>query len=109
MTFYVLLLLVAALGGAIYLLFVVENVPGMREERVGELEPLPPDVGVWRVESEGDAARRAAEEGLEREVRTFFDEQGGKLYRQVRYRDPTTNEIVRTEPDARVKRRRIRS
>jgi hypothetical protein len=106
--FYVLLLVIAALGGAIYLLFILQNVPGMAEERLGVLEPLPPDVGEWKRDEDSEAARGAAREGLIREVRTFFDEPAGKLFRQVRYRSAESGQIVRTEPDERLKRRRVK-
>jgi len=106
--FYVLLILIAGLGFAIYLLFIMQNVPGMKEERLGELEPLPPDVGEWKTDGESEAGRSAAQQGLTREIRVFFDEQAGQLFRQVRYKQPTTNEVVRSEPDKRLKRRRIK-
>lgn len=106
--FYLLLLGIAALGGVIYLLFIFQSVPGMKEERLGELEPLPPDVGEWHADLESPAAANAEREGLRREVRTFFDEQRGELLRQVRYIERTTGEVARTEPDERLKRRRVK-
>lgn len=107
-TFYVFLLLVAALGVGIYLTFIFQNVPGMKEERLGTLEPLPPDVGTWKADTESAAARSASAEGLKREVRLFFDERKNRLYEQVRYRSAESAEIVRVEPDRPIKRRRIK-
>ena len=107
--FYVLLLVLAALGVGIYLIVFLGNVPGAVEERLGVLEPLPPDLGQWKEESDTSEVARAAEQGLKREVRTFLDEGQGRLLRQVRYRNIATDEIVRAEPDQVIKRRRIRS
>jgi hypothetical protein len=106
--FYVFLLLVAALGVGVYLTFIFQNVPGMKEERLGTLEPLPPDVGIWKPDPDSDAGRAAAAEGLRREVRLFFDERSNRLYEQARCRAVDGSEIVRVEPDRRLKRRRVK-
>lgn len=106
--FYLFLLAVAAIGFAIYLLFFLNNVPGAMEERLGVYEALPPDVGQWSVDGESEQGRLAAAEGLRREVRTFFEENKGRLLRQVRYRNAETNAIVRVEPDQIVRRRRVK-
>jgi hypothetical protein len=106
--FYVFLLVVAALGVGVYLVFIFQNVPGIKEERLGKLEPLPPDVGTWKPDAESEAARAALAEGLRRETRLFFDESKNRLYEQARYRDLEGTEIVRVEPDRRIKRRRIK-
>jgi len=106
--FYVFLLLVAAIGVGVYLTFIFQNVPGMKEERLGKLEPLPPDVGTWKMDEESAAARAAAGEGLRREVRVFYDESKNRLYEQVRYRAQDSAEIVRVDPDRQLKRRRIK-
>ncbi len=106
--FYVFLLICGAIGIGIYLLFIMNLVPGAKEERIGVLEPLPPDVGKWKEDSESAEGRAASAEGLVREARHFFYETSGKLVRQVRYRNATTNEIVRTDPEEPVKRRRLR-
>jgi hypothetical protein len=109
--FYVFLLGVAAAGGVIYL-FIAGLFPGLKEERFGVLEPLPPNLGQWQHDSDSDAGRIAAAEGKRREVRTLFEEGGllgsGKLTRQARLRDATTNEIVSVLPIEVVKRKRIR-
>lgn len=109
--FYLFLLGVATAGGIIYL-FVAGLFPGLKEERFGVLEPLPPDLGKWQLDTDSDAARAAAAAGQKREVRLLFEEGGligsGKLTRQARLRDAATNEITRILPDEPVKRRRIR-
>lgn len=109
--FYLFLLGVAALGGVIYL-FVAGLFPGLKEERFGVLEPLPSNLGKWESDTESAAGRAATARGRRLEVRLLFEEGGlfggGKLTRQSRLRDATTNEIVEVLPDERVKRRRIR-
>jgi hypothetical protein len=107
--FYVFLLVCGAIAIGIYLLFIMNLVPGAKEERIGVLEALPPDVGKWKTDDESAESKRAASEGLVREVRYFHYEANGRLVRQVRYRDARTNDIVRTEPDETVKRRRVRA
>jgi hypothetical protein len=102
--FYLFLLVVALAGIGIYVLFVLNLVPGAAEERLGVLEPLPPDTGTWKPDPEGEGS----EPDLLREVRHYFYESEGRLVRQVRYRNRQTNEIVRADPDQVVKRRRIR-
>lgn len=106
--FYLFLLILAALSVGVYLLFFMQHVPGAREERLGVLEPLPSNVGQWEDDT-GAEAERAAAEGLRREVRTYWDEAHDRLLKQVRYRDVNSGEIVRSEPDEPVKRRRITS
>jgi hypothetical protein len=107
--FYVFLLVCAAIAIGIYLLFIVNLVPGAAEERLGVLEALPPDVGTWKADTESDAGRAAAANGLTREVRYYFYETRSRLVRQVRDRNPATGEIVRTEREEVVKRRRVRT
>jgi hypothetical protein len=109
--FYLFLLGVAALGGIVYL-FAAGMFPGLKEERFGVLEPLPPNLGQWQTDTETEAARAAAAAGQKREVRLLFEEGGlfgsGKLLRQARLRDAETNKILQVLPDEIVKRRRIR-
>ncbi len=107
--FYVFLVICGAIGIGIYLLFIMNLVPGAKEERIGVLEPLPEDVGKWKEDHESEAAKQAAAEGLVREVRHFHYETSGRLVRQARYKSRATGEIVRTEPEEAVKRRRVRS
>lgn len=110
--FYVFLLGVAAAGSVIYL-FIAGLFPGLKEERFGVLEPLPPNLGKWQDDAESAAGRAAAADGKKREVRLLFEEGGGlfgsgKLTRQSRLRDATTNEIVAILPDEVIKRKRVR-
>jgi hypothetical protein len=105
--YYVFLVVTAAVAVGVYLLVIFRNVPGAVEERLGVLEPLPSDLGVWKVDGNSPAASSARVEGLTREQRLFLDE--GKLVRQTRYRHATSGEIVRADKDQIVKRRRIKS
>lgn len=112
--FYVFLVLVAALGVGVYLLFVFNLVPGVREERLGVLEALPEDVGKWRLDESSVEGKAAVAAGRKREERLFFEEGAGvlaqgRLVRQVRYRNAASNAIEEVEPDQPVRRRRIRS
>jgi hypothetical protein len=112
--FFVFLVIVAALGVGVYLLFIFKLVPGAMEERLGILEPLPDNIGQWTVDESSPAGKAALERGLKREERLFFEEaQGllsqGRLVRQVRYRNAASNAIEEVEPDQTVKRKRIKS
>jgi len=106
--FYLFLLIVAIAGIGVYLLFILNLVPGAAEERLGVLEPLPPETGTWKPDHESAEARAAEAEGLKREVRHYFYVTENRLVFQVRYRNRETNEIVRSDPERPVKRRRIR-
>jgi hypothetical protein len=109
--FYAFLLGVAAAGGLIYL-FIAGLYPGLKEERFGVLEPLPPNLGKWQHDTESEAGRAASADGKKLEVRLLFEEGGllgaGKLLRQSRLRDAQSNEIVTVLADEVVKRKRIR-
>ena len=111
--FFVFLLIVAALGIAVYLVFIFKLVPGAAEERLGVLEPLPDDIGKWRVDEDSALGKAARERNRKREERLFFEEgkglmAQGRLVRQVRYRNLSSNAIEEVEPDEPVKRKRIR-
>lgn len=109
--FYGFLLGVAAIGGIAYF-FIAGMFPGLKEERFGVLEPLPPNLGQWTDDAESEAGRAAAAAGEKLEVRLLFEEGGllsaGRLLRQARLRDVATNRILRVLPDEVIKRRRIR-
>lgn len=112
--FYLFLLGVAAAGGAIYLLLIAFGLfPGLKEERIGVLEPLPPKLGQWQPDDDSEVGRAAAATGQKREVRFLFEEGGlfgaGKLLRQTRLRDASTNAILQVLPDETIKRKRIRT
>jgi hypothetical protein len=103
--FYFFLLLVAAMSIAVYLLFIVNVVPGTKEQRLGVLEDLPANLGHWSVEETAN--------GQVREVRHIFHEGSGlfsqgKVIHQVRYRDKVSGEIVRVDPEQVVKRKRVK-
>ena len=111
--FFLFLLIVAALGIAVYLVFIFKLVPGAAEERLGVLEPLPQDIGQWRADEESALGKAALERNRKREERLYFEEgkgllAQGRLVRQVRYRNLSNNAIEEIEPDEPVKRRRIR-
>jgi hypothetical protein len=106
--FYVFLVLVGIAGIAVYVLFIFNLVPGVQDERLGVLEPLPPDVGHWSADNDSAEGRKATSEGLVREVRHYFYENTKKLVLQVRYRQKDSGDIVRVEPERAVKRKRVR-
>lgn len=107
--FYVFLFVIAALSIGVYLLFILPNVPGAVEERLGVPEPLPSDLGVWKRDEESPEGRAALQRGEVREERTLFDEEHNRITRQTRYRDRNTDEIVRVDPEEVTKRRRVKT
>ena len=112
--FYVFLAIVALLAGAVYLVFIFNLVPGAAEERLGVLEPLPDDLGQWQIDEESELGKAALGRNRKREQRLYFEEgrgllAQGRLVRQVRYRDLSSNAIAEVEADQPVKRKRIRS
>jgi len=100
--FVVFMLGVAALGTLVYLALFMSHVPGAKEERFGDLEPLPDRVGEWSDLGE------PGQDGLVRQERYLVDERGGTLLHQVRMRHVESGEVVSVEPERRVKRRRVR-
>lgn len=73
---------------------------------LGRYEPPPADLNTW-----SDTGVEPSS-GLLRQERLVFPDsrQGGPfLLRQVRYRDPQSREIVRVDPEERVRRQRIKS
>ena len=111
--FYVFLLIIAIISIGVYVLFIFRSVPGAAEQRLGVLEPLPPDLGKWLVDEESPEAAEANKQGLKREVRHIFTEGHGllgqgKLVRQVRYRNRDSGAIEHVEPEQTIKRRRVK-
>lgn len=101
--------MVIAIGGiALYIFVILREVPGAAEERIGAFEDLPANVNQWEADETSPEGKAALAQGQRREVRLYFAEQGGKLLRQVRYRNIQTDEIERAEPDEAVKRKRVR-
>ena len=100
-------------GVGLYLVLMFREVPGAAEERFGVLEDLPQGIGKWVVDEDSPEAEAAKKDGLVREVRYFHDTEhakfsGGRLLKQVRYRDAGTRRIERVEPDEIIKRKRRR-
>jgi hypothetical protein len=109
--FYVFLLLMAAAGVGVYLMFFLAHVPGAKEERFGELEALPEGLGRWKTIDDGPDAEAATKEGLRREERLMLQDPSGmfdkgRLLKQVRFRSLETNEIVRILPEQAIERKR---
>lgn len=72
----------------------------------GSFEPLPDDLGTWQ------ELGLDPETALLREERRLLpegDAASAHLLHQVRFRDPATRAIVRTDSDRRIRRRRVRS
>ncbi len=106
------LILLAVVAIAIYVSLMMRFVPGFADQRLGKLEPLPDRLGEWVLDDSDDAAAATAR-GEIREIRYLYDPDAGllsagKLTLQVRYREQASNAIVRTEPDANVRRKRTR-
>lgn len=111
LTVYLFVFAVGVVGVALYLLLMFREVPGAAEERFGKLEELPQDVGKWVVDEDSPEADAAKKEGLVREVRIFHDTEhakfsGGRLIKQVRYRNAGTRKIERVDKDEVIKRKR---
>jgi hypothetical protein len=111
--FYLFLVVVAFFGIAIYVTLILRLVPGAAEERLGVLEDLPPDLGVWKTDESSPAGQDARARGLVRQVRVCSQSANGwfrseRLVRQVRYRDLGTNEVVHVSPEEVVKRKRVK-
>lgn len=72
----------------------------------GRFEPLPDRLGVWKP-VEGPAHTQLLRE--ERYLLPDGRTDSSTLLYQVRYRDPATRAVVHTEPEQRVRRRRVSS
>jgi hypothetical protein len=112
--FYILLLIIGIVAVGIYLSFILTQVPGVAEQRLGVLEPLPADVGKWKADEDSEEGRVALTQGLRREVRVLHQPKrglfGGELLvRQVRYRNVASSAIERVEPEQRIRRKRIKA
>jgi hypothetical protein len=110
---YIVLLLISIIGGIVYVVIVMMEVPGMADERLGVFEPLPENLNQWVIDCESDAGKAALERGQQRETRLFADPAGGflgreRLLRQARYRNLRTDEIDSVEPDQPYRRKRVR-
>lgn len=107
-----ILLAIAAVAIGAYLFLVFREVPGAVEERLGEYEALPQDLGEWIRDETSPDSLSAQKEGLYRETRLLFQAggtfSGQKLIRQTRYRSLETNKIERILPDEELKRKRVK-
>jgi hypothetical protein len=79
-----------ALG--IYVTLMLHLVPGAAAERLGVLEELPPEIGIWKVDDSAPDCQALVAQGIYREVRMFHQLRvgwsgGERLVRQTRYRD----------------------
>ncbi len=107
------LIILAIVAIALYVSLMMRFVPGFADQRLGKLEPLPEKLGEWKPDESQDALAATAR-GEIREIRYLFDPDAGllssgRLTLQVRYRDEVSNAIVRTEPDANIRRKRTRA
>lgn len=97
--------------GLLYVVVTMTVIPGLREERFGKRDPLPGDLGEWKPDMDSDEGKAALADGLQREQRIWLEETrsflGQRLLRQVRYRNLTTGEVDRVEPDRPVRRREL--
>lgn len=110
---YWALAMIGVLAAAVYVLVVYRAVPGAASERLGELAPLPDDLGQWQNDSSSPEAEQAARHNETLEVRSWhYPSTGlfsnGKLVKQLRYRNRDTGSIVRTGPDQKLTRLRIK-
>jgi hypothetical protein len=106
----VFVILIAALGAGLYLTIMYSSIPGAVDERLGKLDALPDNLGLWTPDTDSEAGKLALAKGKRREVRTLY-EPGGLLRRhclviQGRLRDVQSGEIEDIEPEQRVTRRR---
>lgn len=110
---YLFLALTGVLAVAVYILVIYRAVPGAAEERLGDLAPLPEDLGKWKADVDSEAGKTAHANHEIRELRTWLQPSSGLfspggLVEQARYRDAQTGDILRSDPDRRLKRRRVK-
>jgi len=89
---------------AVFAAFFTSQGTSALEFLLGRFEAPPDDLNTWR-----DTGIEHPS-GLLRQERLLFPEgrqNGPILLRQVRYRDPVSNEIVRVAPEERLRRRRV--
>lgn len=89
---------------AMFTVFFTSQGTSALEFLLGRYETPPEDLNTWR-----DVGIEQPS-GLLRQERLLFPDgrqDGPFLLRQVRYRDPSSNAIVRVSPEQRVRRRRV--
>ena len=87
---------------AVFALFLTSQGTSPREFLFGRYEPPPEHLNKW--------LDVGLEQGLLRQERLLFPKErqnGPVLLRQVRFRDPRSNQIVRVCPEERIRRRRV--
>ncbi len=109
----IFLVIAAGVGTTLYLLIMYSSIPGAIDERLGELEPLPDELGKWVTDQDSTEGKEAFDDGLSREVRLLHQPSKGlfgkeKLVRQVRYRNRQTGEIERVDPEVAELRKRAK-
>jgi hypothetical protein len=90
--------------GAVFTVYFATQRTTPFEFLFGRYEPPPADLGQWK------QSGRCEEQDLLKEERVLLPPgrpNAGYLLRQCRYRDPASGEIVRVEPEQRVRRRRL--
>lgn len=107
---YFFVVLIGGLGTLAYLAIMFNAVPGAIDERLGKLEELPENLGVWQHDETSPEGASLASLGKRLEVR-YLLEAGGlfrrqTLVKQTRVRELTSNEIVEVRPEERSRRRR---
>lgn len=106
MTAAFVVFLAVAFWCAVFMVFFTADGTTPWDFFLGRFETPPSDLGTWR-ESGSDESSP-----LLREERFLFpggDANARVLIHQVRYRDRVTEEVVRVEPEKRVRRRRVRA
>lgn len=86
---------------------------GLADKRRGMLKMPPDDAGEWKVDTDSEQVRAARRLSLICETRLSIDTckdllNREMIFRQVRYLDQKTGEVVRAEKDVRIKRRRVK-
>ena len=95
----------------IYVIVAMMEVPGMADERLGVLEDIPDDVNEWKVDLDSPQAIKAKDDGLICETRLWIDTSFNRkrIFRQVRYLDTESMDVVRFDKDIRVRRKRVKT
>jgi hypothetical protein len=107
---YLFVVLIGGLGTLAYLAIMLNAVPGAIDERLGKLEELPENLGVWRQDESSTEGAALAAQGKRLEER-YLLEAGGlfrrqTLVKQTRVRELASNDIVEVRPEERSPRRR---
>ncbi len=99
------------LSGLTYIVVTLLVIPGLADERLGRLEDLPEDAGIWKEDLDSHDAHDAMKQGLRRETRYWIDQDvigRERIVHQVRYVSKD-GVVVRTGPETRIRRKRCRA